>query len=130
MFASRCPEQQETLTGAACDEDAAVFFLELLIRVVLQNRDRIAPFWQNLRDHIYNLVVNAATHTFLVERAVVGLLRLAIRLLRREDIAPQVLASLRMLLMMKPAVIHAVSRQVSDFFFGTKTFHYIHEVQG
>ena len=54
-------------------------------------RDRIGPFWQNLRDHIYNLAVNATEPTFLVERAVVGLLRLAIRLLRREEIASQVL---------------------------------------
>ena len=113
MFASRCPEQQETLTGAACDEDAAVFFLELLIKVVLQNRDRVSPFWQGLRDHIYNLVVNAVEPTFLVDRAVVGLLRLAIRLLRRDEIAPQVLASLRILLMMEPVVIHTVSRQVA-----------------
>ena len=53
-------------------------------------RDRIGPFWQNLRDHFYNLIVNATENTFLVERAVVGLLRLSIRLLRREEIAPQV----------------------------------------
>ncbi len=55
-------------------------------------RDRMGPFWQSLRDHIYNLIVNATEPTFLVERAVVGLLRLAIRLLRREEIASQVRA--------------------------------------
>ena len=38
MFASRCPEVQEAMTGSVCDEDSAVFFLELLIKVVLQNR--------------------------------------------------------------------------------------------
>ena len=54
-------------------------------------RDRIGPFWQSIRDHIYNIVVNnASTNAFLVERAVVGLMRLAIRLLRRDDLAPQV----------------------------------------
>lgn len=45
----------------------------------------------------------------MVERAVVGLLRIAIRLLRREEIAPQVLSSLQILLMIKPEVIHSVS---------------------
>ncbi|KAI0212076.1 Golgi-specific brefeldin A-resistance guanine nucleotide exchange factor 1 [Lamellibrachia satsuma] len=91
LVASRCPEVQETMNGTLCDEDSVVFFLELLIRVVLQNRDRIGPFWQSIRDHIYNIVVNnASTNSFLVERAIVGLLRLAIRLLRRDDLAPQV----------------------------------------
>ncbi|GFR62155.1 Golgi-specific brefeldin A-resistance guanine nucleotide exchange factor 1 [Elysia marginata] len=95
------------------DEDACVFFLELLVRVVLQNRDRIAPVWQAVRDHFYNIIVNSNTHSFLVERAVVGLLRISIRLLRREEIAAQVLTSLRILLMMKPNVVHTISRQVS-----------------
>ena len=53
-------------------------------------RDRVGPFWQAVRDHLYNLMVNANEPTLLVERAVVGLLRVAIRLLRREDIAVQV----------------------------------------
>ncbi|ESO85819.1 hypothetical protein LOTGIDRAFT_130403 [Lottia gigantea] len=95
------------------DEDAAVFFLELLIKTVLQNRDRVSLIWQAVRDHLYNIIVNANEQSFLVERAVVGLLRLAIRLLRREEIAPQVLTSLRILLMMKPDVIHNISRQVA-----------------
>lgn len=53
-------------------------------------RDRVTIVWQAVRDHLYNLIVNATEHTFLVERAVVGLLRIAIRLLRREEIASQV----------------------------------------
>ena len=52
----------------------------------------MAPFWQSLRDHIYELVVNASAHRRLVERAVVGLLRIAIRLLRRDEISQQVRA--------------------------------------
>ena len=55
-------------------------------------RDRINSFWQSVRDHLYELAANATEHTFLLERTVVGLLRLAIRLLRREEIASQVTA--------------------------------------
>ena len=80
-----------TSNGNHCEEESAIFYLELLVKVVLQNRDRVTPFWQSIRDHLYHLVVNADEHSFLVERAVVGLLRIAIRLLRREDIAPQVI---------------------------------------
>ena len=38
IYASRCVEMQESLNGTQYDEDAVVFFLELLIKVVLQNR--------------------------------------------------------------------------------------------
>jgi len=38
IYASRCVDLHESLNGAQYDEDSAVFFLELLIKVVLQNR--------------------------------------------------------------------------------------------
>uniref|UniRef100_A0A1A7X3N0 Golgi-specific brefeldin A-resistance guanine nucleotide exchange factor 1 n=1 Tax=Iconisemion striatum TaxID=60296 RepID=A0A1A7X3N0_9TELE len=95
------------------DEEDAAFCLEMLLRIVLENRDRVLCVWQTVRDHLYHLCVHAAESCFLVERAVVGLLRLAIRLLRREDISSQVLLSLRLLLMMKPHVLSRVSREVA-----------------
>lgn len=49
----------------------------------------------------------------MVERSVVGLLRLAIRLIRREDISSQVLVTLRVLLMMKPNVLQSCCRQIA-----------------
>lgn len=54
------------------------------------SRDRVSCVWQTVRDHLCHLCVHANENCFLVERAVVGLLRLAIRLLRREDISSQV----------------------------------------
>ncbi|KAM7384982.1 hypothetical protein PAMP_001086 [Pampus punctatissimus] len=95
------------------DEEDAAFCLEMLLRIVLENRDRVSCVWQTVRDHLCHLCVHANESCFLVERAVVGLLRLAIRLLRREDISSQVLLSLRRLLMMKPHVLSRVSREVA-----------------
>ncbi|KAM4636752.1 Golgi-specific brefeldin A-resistance guanine nucleotide exchange factor 1 isoform 3-T3 [Discoglossus pictus] len=95
------------------DEEDAAFCLEMLLRIVLENRDRVGCVWQAVRDHLYHLCAHAVDFCFLVERAVVGLMRLAIRLLRREDISSQVLLSLRILLMMKPNVLSRVSRQVA-----------------
>ncbi|XP_068183227.1 Golgi-specific brefeldin A-resistance guanine nucleotide exchange factor 1 isoform X2 [Antennarius striatus] len=95
------------------DEEDAAFCLEMLLRIVMENRDRVSCVWQTVRDHLYQLCVHAIESCFLVERAVVGLLRLAIRLLRREDISSQVLLSLRLLLMMKPHVLSRVSREVA-----------------
>ncbi|KAK9964695.1 hypothetical protein ABG768_005844 [Culter alburnus] len=95
------------------DEEDAAFCLEMLLRIILENRDRVSCVWQTVRDHLYQLCVHANESCFLVERAVVGLLRLAIRLLRREDIGSQVLLSLRLLLMMKSHVLSRVSREVA-----------------
>ncbi|KAJ9591988.1 hypothetical protein L9F63_001500, partial [Diploptera punctata] len=102
-------------SGMTYDEDAAVFFLELLLKVVIQNRDRVNTIWQSVRDHEYSLVMGAAAcdHHFLMERSIVGLLRLAIRLMRREDMSPVVLQSLRMLLLLKSATLFRVSRQIA-----------------
>lgn len=59
-------------------------------QLFVSGRDRVSCVWQTVRDHLYHLCVHATESCFLVERAVVGLLRLAIRLLRREDISSQV----------------------------------------
>ena len=73
------------------DQDAAVFCLELLIKIILQNRDRITLFWSTVRHHFYTIIVNANEKSFLIERTCIGLLRIAARLLRRDDIASEVM---------------------------------------
>ncbi|KAL0274869.1 UNVERIFIED_CONTAM: hypothetical protein PYX00_002898 [Menopon gallinae] len=97
------------------DEDASVFFLELLVKVVIQNRDRANGIWPSVRDHIYSLVMGASACNshYLMERSVVALLRLAIRLMRREEMSPIVLQSLRMLLLLKAPTLQRVARQTS-----------------
>jgi hypothetical protein len=97
------------------DSEAAVFSLEMLVKVVLQNRDRVACFWPLVRNHLCNTIVNAAEYSFLLERSVVGLLRISARLLRREELCNEVLSSLRMLLMFKnKSLIRRLSRQVAQ----------------
>ncbi|BES91822.1 Sec7 domain [Nesidiocoris tenuis] len=114
IAASYGPEGHVSL-GSSYSEDTAVFFLELLLKVVVQNRDRITTMWSDIREHIYTLLMGATAcdHHFLVERSVVGLLRLAIRLMHREEMSPMVLQSLRMLLLLKGVTLTRVSRQVS-----------------
>ncbi|XP_070186725.1 Golgi-specific brefeldin A-resistance guanine nucleotide exchange factor 1-like isoform X2 [Littorina saxatilis] len=99
--------------GGQYDEDAGVFFLELLVRVVLQNRDRVTGIWTSVRDHLYWIFVRSREPGLLVERAAVGLLRMAIRLLRREEMAGQVLGALRLLLVLPSPVLHSLARQLT-----------------
>nr|KAG5707576.1 hypothetical protein BaRGS_001124 [Batillaria attramentaria] len=105
-------EEQGTL-GGQYDEDAGVFFLELLVKVVLQNRDRVTGIWTAVRDHLLWVFMRSREPGLLVERAVVGLLRMAIRLLRREEMASQVLGALKMLLVLPGPVLHSLARQVT-----------------
>jgi brefeldin A-resistance guanine nucleotide exchange factor 1 len=73
------------------DQDAAVFCLELLVKVVLQNRDRVTIFWSTVRHQFYSILINANEKTFFIERTSIGLLRIAARLLRREELASEVI---------------------------------------
>ncbi|GJQ80967.1 putative regulation of ARF protein signal transduction [Trypoxylus dichotomus] len=117
---SRGPEVQKSL-GYVYNESVVVFFLELLLRVVIQNseltfsRDRVMKIWQTVREHLYILVMNAShcDYQFLLERSVIGLLRLAIRLMRNEEMSPIVLQSLRLLLLLKSTTLFRISRQIS-----------------
>ncbi|XP_022900368.2 Golgi-specific brefeldin A-resistance guanine nucleotide exchange factor 1 [Onthophagus taurus] len=111
---SRGPEYQKHL-GYVYNENVAVFFLELLLKIVIQNRDRVMKIWQTVRDHLYTVLMNAShcDYQFLLERSVIGLLRLAIRLMRNEEMSATVLQSLRMLLLLKPAILFRISRQIS-----------------
>lgn len=48
--------------------------------------------WEAVKQHLYNLITGAVEHNhmFLLERTVVGLMRLASRLMRREEISSMV----------------------------------------
>ncbi|KAI3452871.1 hypothetical protein Pfo_009534 [Paulownia fortunei] len=62
------------------DEDTAVFCLELLIAITLNNRDRIGLLWQGVYEHIANIVQSTVVARALVEKAVFGLLCICQRL--------------------------------------------------
>ena len=139
------------------DNDCSVFSLETLIKVVLQNRDRITCIWPIIRNHFYNIImstnfvlqhktscslstksaVNQQKNTkninrnhpksitktlfpfdssslFFIERSIVGLLRITARLLRRDELANEVLTCLRMLLLLRRKnLVRKLARQVT-----------------
>ena len=81
---------QTTPDTQNADQDTAVFALELLVKVVIQNRDRVTTFWPIIRNQFCSILVNATSKSFFVERACIGLLRVAARLLRREELVSEV----------------------------------------
>ncbi|XP_055312921.1 Golgi-specific brefeldin A-resistance guanine nucleotide exchange factor 1 isoform X3 [Sitodiplosis mosellana] len=96
-------------------EDTTVFLLEFLVKILIQNRDRLLPLWSDCRDQIYLLLLGSSSYgyNYLLLRTTVGLLKLAIYLMRNEDLCPVVLQSLKMFLLLNPNIILKISKQIS-----------------
>ncbi|XP_043722514.1 ARF guanine-nucleotide exchange factor GNOM-like [Telopea speciosissima] len=97
------------------DEDTAVFCLELLIAITLNNRDRIFLLWQGVYEHISNIVQSTLMPCALVERAVFGLLRICQRLLPyKEDLADELLRSLQLVSKLDARVADAYCENITQ----------------
>merc|ERR1719334_397681 len=99
-------------------DHGSLFYLELLTRITIANRDRVGAVWTGVVDHLHRLI-SASARTlggetqFQLERAVTSLLRLGVRLARKEELASTVVQSLRILLAIKPGSIFHVCKQVA-----------------
>lgn len=113
IYACHDPDSPAAL-GNYYEEESTVFLTELLIKIALQNRDRITSIWPEINNCLYRLITKAASkeYYFLLERGVVGILRIVIRMAHREEMVPQVLRSLKMLLSLKPPTLLFVSSQI------------------
>lgn len=97
------------------DEDTAVFCLELLIAITLNNRDRIVLLWQGVYEHISGIVQSTVMPCGLVEKAVFGLLRICQRLLPyKENLADELLRSLQLVLKLDARVADAYCEQITQ----------------
>ncbi|KAL7132787.1 hypothetical protein ABFS83_12G097400 [Erythranthe nasuta] len=97
------------------DEDTAVFCLELLIAITLNNRDRIGLLWQGVYEHIANIVQSTVVACALVEKAVFGLLRICQRLLPyKENLADELLRSLQLVLKLDARVADQYCEQITQ----------------
>ncbi|XP_077214275.1 ARF guanine-nucleotide exchange factor GNOM-like [Tasmannia lanceolata] len=97
------------------DEDTAVFCLELLIAITLNNRDRIGLLWQGVYEHIASIVQSTVTPCALVEKAVFGLLRICQRLLPyKENLADELLRSLQLVLKLDARVADAYCEHITQ----------------
>ncbi|KAF9597979.1 hypothetical protein IFM89_023464 [Coptis chinensis] len=97
------------------DEDAAIFSLELLIAITLNNRDRILLLWQSVYEHICSIVQSTVMPCALVEKAVFGLLRICQRLLPyKESLADELLRSLQLVLKLDARVADAYCENITQ----------------
>ena len=97
------------------DEHAVLFFQEMIVRITGQNLDRVPVVWKEVSEHISTLIAKSTSKDkhFLLERSVTALLRLAVRLSRKSELASIVVQSLRSLLAMKVNHLFGVCRQIA-----------------
>ncbi|CAF2166446.1 unnamed protein product [Brassica napus] len=103
------------IKAAAKDEASAVFCLELLIAVTLNNRDRILLIWQTVYEHISGIVQSTTTPCPLVEKAVFGVLKICQRLLPyKENLTDELLKSLQLVLKLDARVADAYCEPITQ----------------
>lgn len=110
----RAPNAHKSV-GMPYPEDIIVFVMEFLVKILINNRDRLMPFWTDCRDQIYLILLGSSScgYNYLLVRTTVALLKLAIYLMRNEELCPVVLQSLKMLIMLKPRIILRISKQIA-----------------
>lgn len=92
---------------------AAAFFLDIMTNVVIQNRDRGKNLWPIVFEHIHSILSNPSSHpSALVERAVVSLLRLSIRVAHKEEMVEDVCRALELLRSLPQEVMNSVAEQM------------------
>ncbi|OIT26917.1 PREDICTED: ARF guanine-nucleotide exchange factor GNOM-like [Nicotiana attenuata] len=97
------------------EEETAVFCLELLIAITINNRDRIMLLWQVVYEHIASVVQSTTMPCTLVEKAVFGLLRICQRLLPyKENLTDELLKSLQLVLKLDARVADAFLEQITQ----------------
>ncbi|KAJ3033358.1 GDP/GTP exchange factor for ARF [Rhizophlyctis rosea] len=106
------PAATPATPAAATYNAAAVFMLEVAINVALQNRDRVGIVWDILVGHVKDILGAGGVHVMLVERAVVGLLRVCMRLVHKDDLTTQVFNSLDLLTHLPPDTFTAIAERL------------------
>lgn len=111
----RPPDGHKTIVLYPYPQDQIVFLMEVMVKILIQNRDRLLHLWNDSRDAIYLLLMGSSTcgYDYLLIRTTIAILKLAIYLMRNEELCPTVLQSLNMLLMLKSKVIYRISKHIS-----------------
>lgn len=102
--------------GGAAELEGALLCNELLVIVTLRNRDRISVIWPPVLSHFRAVLGNGsvANGAVVVERAALGLLGLASRLMPyKEDLREELSNALRLLLALDARVADALMDRIA-----------------
>ena len=109
------PPTSRKSVSSVYEENLVIFHMELLTKILIQNRDRVLPFWSKCSEQMHQLIVDSATFGYdnLLRRSTVALFKLAIYLMRNEELASTILQSMKIFLRLKPKILHFIAVPVS-----------------
>ncbi|KZT26496.1 Sec7-domain-containing protein [Neolentinus lepideus HHB14362 ss-1] len=94
-------------------DPASVFLLETMISIARQASQHIEELWPILFEHMSALLSASSQYSvLLIERAVVGLLRLCLLLASKPSLRDQIYVSIDLLGDLPPSVLNSVGEQV------------------
>nr|VWO98733.1 MSP1 protein-like protein [Ganoderma boninense] len=94
-------------------DPASVFLLETMVSIARQTPQHIEEVWPIVFEHLSALLSTPTQYSILlIERAVVGLLRLSLILAERHTLRDQIYLSFDLLARLPPSVATAVAEQV------------------
>ncbi|EPB82288.1 hypothetical protein HMPREF1544_10968 [Mucor circinelloides 1006PhL] len=106
-------ENMKKATITIAYDPATVLFLEFMITITVRNADRIEELWPYATEYIFGILEFADKQSVLVvERTVVGLLRLCICSAARNVMLDEIVKCLRLLRDFPPTVTQAVAEQM------------------
>lgn len=109
------PPQSHKSVGIPYEDNLVIFHMEFLVKILIQNRDRVLPYWNKCSDQMHLLIMQSAScgYDHLLKRSTIALFKLAIYLMRNEELASTILQSLKIFLRLKPKVLLQISLHVA-----------------
>eukprot|EP00003_Mantamonas_plastica_P020888 TRINITY_DN336_c1_g1_i9.p1 TRINITY_DN336_c1_g1~~TRINITY_DN336_c1_g1_i9.p1 ORF type:complete len:609 (+),score=245.05 TRINITY_DN336_c1_g1_i9:3189-5015(+) len=74
----------------------SVLCLELLVDITMHNRDRVIFLWLLVYEHFASIINSTTNPSYMMERAIVGLLHLCIELLPKVEISEQIIKTVKL----------------------------------
>ncbi|KAK0448274.1 uncharacterized protein EV420DRAFT_1567117 [Desarmillaria tabescens] len=94
-------------------DPASIFLLETMVSIACQTPQHIEDLWPIVFEHLSNLLSSSEQYSvLLIERAVVGLLRLCLILAQIPSLRDQIYVSFDLLSGLTPAIANSVAEQV------------------
>jgi brefeldin A-resistance guanine nucleotide exchange factor 1 len=107
------PDGPQRFDGQLPYDPACVFLLEMMVSLAARGKDHIAETWPIIFEYISALLNSAQSYSvLLIERAVVGLLRLCLIVSEQPALRDQLYLALDVLRSLPSSVLNAVSEQL------------------
>jgi len=105
-------ESSQPKPGQEFNQSSACFCLDLLTEITLVNHDRIRFVWVLVSEHFTGIVQLAKQPSEFVEKAIVCLLLLCVKLVSKSEVHSGIISSLELFLKLESSVAQAMAESI------------------